>query len=83
MPRAAICLLITAILAITQSPIQSAILNPHSTMSPSPSGWRPLFDGKSLAGWKGYQADAVPAGWRVANGTLTKDGRVADIVSTD
>jgi 3-keto-disaccharide hydrolase len=52
-------------------------------MSPSPSGWRPLFDGKSLAGWKGYKTDAVPAGWRVANGTLTKDGRVADIVSKD
>jgi len=52
-------------------------------MSPSPSGWRPLFDGKSLAGWKGYQTDAVPEGWRVANGTLTKDGRVADILSKD
>src|SRR5213078_2768639 len=42
-----------------------------------------LFDGKSLAGWRGYKSDTVPAGWKVEDGALVKDGRVADIVSKD
>ena len=45
--------------------------------------WRVLFDGTSLQNWKGYQTDAVPAGWKIENGTLTKDAPVADIVSKD
>ena len=47
------------------------------------SGWRSLFDGRNLDAWKGYKTDKVPAGWRIAGGTLTKDGRVEDIVSKD
>ena len=47
------------------------------------AGWRLLFDGRSLDGWRGYKSDAAPAGWRVVDGTLTKDGQVADIVSRD
>src|SRR4051812_6821159 len=77
---AAISLSIASILAITQSPIQSAILNPESSID---GGWRSLFDGKTLNGWRGYKTEAIPAGWRVENGALTKDGRVADIVSKD
>src|SRR5438045_1490213 len=42
-----------------------------------------LFDGKSLDHWRGYKSDAIPAGWRVANGTLAKDGPVGDILSKD
>jgi 3-keto-disaccharide hydrolase len=42
-----------------------------------------LFDGSSLAAWRGYKSDAVPSGWRIDQGVLTKDGQVADIVSRD
>ena len=45
--------------------------------------WKVLFDGKSLDAWRGYKSDAVPNGWVVENGTLTKHDRVADIVSKD
>jgi hypothetical protein len=45
--------------------------------------WRVLFDGTSLKDWKGYKTDAVPAGWKIENGTLAKDSPVADIVSRD
>ena len=45
--------------------------------------WRVLFDGKNLDHWRGYKSDKLPAGWRIADGTLTKDGRVEDIVSRD
>ena len=45
--------------------------------------WRVLIDGTSLKDWKGYKTDAVPAGWKIENGTLAKDAPVADIVSKD
>jgi len=42
-----------------------------------------LFDGTSLDAWRGYKSDKVPAGWRIDDGVLTKDGQVADLVSRD
>jgi hypothetical protein len=38
-------------------------------------GWRPLFDGKTTAGWRGYRQDRLPDGWKVVDGTLTLVGR--------
>src|SRR5260370_37534836 len=64
--------------AIRNSNPQSAIRNPQSA-----TAWRPLFDGKSLVGWRGYKNAPVPAGWKVAGGALVKDAPVADIVSRD
>jgi len=49
----------------------------------SKSEWKVLFDGKSLDAFRGYKSDAVPKGWVIENGTLTKHDRVADIVSKD
>ncbi len=46
-------------------------------------GWHPLFDGTSLAAWRGYQSDSVPSGWRIAHGTLTKSTSTGDLVSRD
>ena len=37
------------------------------------AGWRLLFDGASLSGWRGLGYDRVPsAHWRVANGAIMK-----------
>src|SRR5262249_13925587 len=58
---------------------QSAIRNPQSAMA----GWRVLFDGKSLDAWRGYKDEAVPAGWKIANGELVKDAPVADLMTKD
>jgi hypothetical protein len=65
--------------AIGESTIQSAVRNPKSAMAE----WRVLFDGASLSAWRGYQSATVPAGWRVENGTLTKEAPVGDIISKD
>lgn len=54
-----------------------------STAAAQSGAWRPLFDGKSTAGWRGYKSQEVPAGWRVENGTLAKSKPVDDIVSKD
>ena len=47
------------------------------------AGWKPLFDGRTTAGWRGYRAQTVPAGWRVEGGTLTKDGPIGDLITTN
>ena len=49
----------------------------------SKTTWRVLFDGTSLDAWRGYRTDKVPAGWRIADGSLVKDSAVGDIVSKD
>lgn len=45
--------------------------------------WRALFDGASLKDWRGYKSDTAPAGWTVANGILSKNGHVGDLISKD
>jgi hypothetical protein len=47
------------------------------------AGWKLLFDGKTTAGWRGYQQKSMPAGWSVVDGTLAKSTTVGDIVSVD
>lgn len=33
--------------------------------------WQILFDGTSLAGWRGYNASTLPPGWSIVDSTLT------------
>src|SRR2546422_7094024 len=37
------------------------------------AGWRLLFDGRTLTGWRGLGYDTVPtAHWRIVDGTIKK-----------
>ncbi len=45
------------------------------------SGWIPLFDGQTTAGWRGYRQATMPAGWTVEAGTLARTGAGGDIVT--
>lgn len=36
-------------------------------------GWRLLFDGKTLNGWRGFRQETVPSAWQVENGLLKKN----------
>jgi len=47
------------------------------------AGWRLLFDGRSTAGWRGFRQTAMPSGWDVADGALTRVGGGGDIVTVD
>jgi hypothetical protein len=46
-------------------------------------GWRLLFDGKTLNGWRGYNRADMPAGWAAQDGALTRVSQAADIITTD
>mgnify|MGYP001203049240 FL=1 len=45
------------------------------------AGWELLFDGQSTDGWRGYMMDAVPDGWQVLDGELTRVGRGRDLIT--
>lgn len=32
--------------------------------------WRPLFDGRSFDGWRGYKREDVPTGWKIEDGAI-------------
>jgi Domain of Unknown Function (DUF1080) len=45
-------------------------------------GWFSLFDGKSLAGWRGYRSEQVGKGWEAEDGVLTVKDGADDLVTT-
>ena len=48
------------------------------------AGWKLLFDGKDLAGWRGFKAAAPDAGWKIVDGVLSPDPKTSkDIISKD
>jgi hypothetical protein len=44
--------------------------------------WQPLLDEHGSA-WRGWKTDAFPAGWKISDGELSKDGQVEDLVSRE
>ena len=47
------------------------------------NGWRPLFDGKTLKGWRGYQKETPPAGWSVQDGILVRSDKGGDLITEE
>ena len=45
------------------------------------AGWTLLFDGSSLAGWRGYNMDRLPESWAAVDGTLARVGSGGDIIT--
>lgn len=60
---------------------------PARSAAPAPAardtGWRALFDGRTLDGWRVYQSQRPPTGWSVRDGALTKSAPTDDIVTVD
>lgn len=52
-----------------------------SHLASAESEWTVLFDGKSLAGWRGYKMDAVPESWKVEEGQIKGTGEGPDLVT--
>jgi len=46
-------------------------------------GWRPLFDGRTTAGWRGFRQRTMPDGWQAVDGALTRVGQAGDIVTVE
>src|SRR5690625_557706 len=54
--------------------------SPPNTLSEAEEreGWKLLFDGESLDGWRDYQGETVEGPWKVVDGTLEAQGEGAD-----
>jgi hypothetical protein len=53
------------------------------TSSERAAGWRLLFDGRTLSGWRGFMQTTAPAGWQVVDGALTRVSGGGDLVTVD
>ena len=49
----------------------------------APGPWRDLFDGVHTDAWRGWVSGVLPTGWHVANGELTKDGNVEELLTRE
>lgn len=62
----------------------AALAAPSGQAPPAtPGAWRPLFDGKTTAGWRGFKKAQMPEGWTVVDGALTRGGKAGDLVSIE
>lgn len=47
------------------------------------AGWRLLFDGRSLDGWRGFKSERPGKDWRVEDGALVLRGKAGDLVTQE
>ena len=75
----------TAIVVLLASlPAIWSVAPPGQMSAPAAAGeWRPLFDGKTTGGWRGFRQARIPAGWTVLDGALTRTGEAGDIVTVE
>ncbi len=54
------------------------------TATEKEAGWKLLFDGKTTAGWRGFQMERFPTnGWVVEEGCLKRNARGGDLVTME
>jgi hypothetical protein len=77
--------IVTGCAPAKESPAKDAPSPPdaQSSAAGDEGAWKPLFDGRTTAGWRGFRQDSMPAGWQVVDGALTRVGQGGDIVTTD
>ena len=82
-----ICLsvLLAASACASPNPSDGASAPRHNALTAEErdAGWRLLFDGETLDGWRGYHQEGLPGGWRVEDGMLHRFGGGGDIVTRD
>ena len=47
-------------------------MNNQLSKAEQKEGWKQLFDGKTLTGWRGFHSQTAPTGWNVADGCISK-----------
>jgi hypothetical protein len=72
-----------AVLVALMSSFAGASAQNALTEQERAEGWRRLFDGRTTEGWRGFRRDAMPAGWQVVDGALTRVAAGGDIITTE
>lgn len=78
-------MIVRTVLVVTFAIVGAPVTEAQNTLTPAEqqAGWKLLFDGKTTAGWHGYGTKAMPAGWQVVDGALTRVGLSGDIVTNE
>jgi len=76
---------VAAVLAVLVGTTAHADSGEHNTLTEAEraGGWRLLFDGRTLDGWRGYHSMDLPAGWTVEDGTLHFADGQGDLITVD
>ena len=83
---AALVLLGASALAVRASAKQAPSQMPSLSAAEKAEGFKPMFDGKTLNGWRGYKTEqekAPPAGWWAFNGELVRLGGGGDLMTVE
>jgi Domain of Unknown Function (DUF1080) len=74
-----------AIVALVCGSLVMAQSGAVNTLTPEEkaAGWKLLFDGKSLAGWRGFKTTTPPAGWKAIDGLLVRESGGGDLMTVD
>jgi len=66
------------------APVVAAPQAPNTlTAQERADGWRLLFDGTSMKGWRDYHADTISGAWSIVAGVITKTKSAEDIVTRE
>jgi hypothetical protein len=71
------------LLVLLSSVVMTAQALPTLTAKEKSDGWKLLFDGSSLGGWRSYKSETPPSGWRASAGELIRDGEGGDLMTTE
>lgn len=47
------------------------------------AGWKTLFDGKTLSGWRSFKTPTPPSGWQAVDGALAWQSQSGDIMTIE
>ena len=53
------------------------------TAAEKAEGWKLLFDGKTLNGWRGFKSETPPAAWHAMNGELVRHETGGDLMTVE
>ena len=73
--------LFALVMTLAAAPLFAAEPNTLTSAEKS-AGWKLLFDGKSLSGWRGYKAETPGAAWKVQDGAIVLTaGKAGDLMT--
>jgi glucose/arabinose dehydrogenase len=64
-------------------PLAAEMVPNRLTKAERRSGWQLLFDGATLAGFKGYRSDTPGKGWQVQDGMIVRTAAAGDLLTTE
>lgn len=67
----------------TKEAVTGGVADNTLTATEQADGWKLLFDGSSLNGWRGYRQTTAPDGWKIVNGAITRVGQGGDLVTAE